>query len=77
MSEQADRDALGLFLKFADDMKAIYHQAERPALAAVCPCGGSFEVSRHVTPAERRRAHVEFYSAHRGCPRRAREASDE
>lgn len=64
-----EQDHLDLFLKFADDMKAIYHQAERPALAATCPCGGSFEVSRHVTPAERRRAHVEFYSAHRECPK--------
>lgn len=73
----ANGDSLAPFLRFADQMQEIYRAAERPALAAVCPCGGSFEVSRHVALAEQRRAHVEFYSAHRDCPRKRKEQADE
>lgn len=60
-------DALGSFLKFADDMRDIWQNYARPAWAETCSCGGSAEVSKDVPAAERRRIHQHFVHRHRAC----------
>lgn len=71
MSEQsAENDApdpLGTFLRFADAVQANAERAHRPVYAETCPCGGSVEVGRDVTAAERRRIHASFLGRHRDC----------
>lgn len=60
-------DALTSFLKFADDMREIHERYRRPAYQETCGCGGSVEVSKEVSPAERRRVWQHFVFRHRDC----------
>lgn len=67
MSAAEERDNLGAFLKFADDMKEIRDHYERPVWAQTCRCGGSVEVGKGCSPAERRRIVANFYGMHVRC----------
>lgn len=67
MTDPAERDNLGAFLKFADDLKEIRDHYERPVWAQTCRCGGSIEVGKGCPPAERRRAMANFHGMHRAC----------
>lgn len=69
-SAETDLDHLGLFLQFADTVQAAWERAHRPVYAETCACGGSVEVGREATPAERRRIQAAFYGRHRECPER-------
>lgn len=61
------RDALEAFLRFADQMQENLKHDQRPAYAETCCCGGSVELSRDVTGAERRRVSAQFFTTHRFC----------
>lgn len=65
--EATKDDALGTFLWFADTVQANAERAHRPVYAETCPCGGSVEVGRDATAAERRRIQATFYGRHRDC----------
>jgi hypothetical protein len=65
--ETTEDGALGTFLRFADTVQANAERAHRPVYAETCPCGGSVEVGRDATAAERRRIQATFYSRHRDC----------
>lgn len=74
MSEQAASteidapvDHLGLFLQFADAVRAAHERAHRPVYAETCPCGGSVEVGRLAAGAERRRIWSTFVGRHQHC----------
>jgi hypothetical protein len=68
---ETDLDHLALFLRFADTVQAAWERAHRPVYAETCPCGGSVEVGRDASPAERRRIQAAFWGRHRECPDRA------
>jgi hypothetical protein len=77
-------DDLAAFIRFADTVQATHERAHRPAYAETCPCGGTVEVSRDVSPVERRRIHANFLSRHIRCtaapapqPAPAAQAEDE
>lgn len=63
----AEKDPLGAFLRFADAVQVNAERAHRPVYVETCPCGGSVEVGRDVTAAERRRIHAMFCGRHRDC----------
>lgn len=68
---EPEKDALTLFLNFADAVQAHADRAHRPAYTETCPCGGSIEVSRDVPAAERRRLHGNFLGRHIRCTDRS------
>lgn len=69
-----DNDPLGTFLRFADTVQANADRAHRPVYAETCACGGTVEVGRDATRAERTRIHAQFVGRHRDCLPRAAEA---
>jgi hypothetical protein len=71
MTDSSEKDPLGAFLRFADTVQANAERAHRPVYAETCPCGGSVEVGRDATAAERRRIQATFYARHRECAERA------
>ena len=60
-------DRLATFLRFADAVQANAERAHRPVYAETCPCGGTVEVGRDVTAAERRRIWQQFVGRHHAC----------
>lgn len=66
-------DALASFLRFADQMKEIRDNYERPIWAQTCPCGGSVEVDRALPPSERKRVAANWYGMHARCTRKGGE----
>ena len=63
----AENDVLSTFIKFADAVQDGAERAHRPVYAETCPCGGSVEVGRDATAAERRRIQATFFGRHREC----------
>lgn len=52
-------DPLSTFIRFADQMQAVYRDREpRPAYCERCGCGGSIEVSAAVSAQTLRRLHA-------------------
>ena len=67
MNAADERDNLGAFLKFADDLKEIRDHYERPVYSQTCRCGGSVEVGKDCPPGERRRIVANFFGMHIRC----------
>ena len=67
MTDPAERDNLGAFLKFADDLKEIRDHYDRPAYAETCTCGATVEVGKGVDRSEQARIRRHFQGRHFRC----------
>lgn len=54
-------------LDYLDALRDFAQASTRPVYAETCPCGGSVEVGREATAAERRRIVANFWGRHREC----------
>lgn len=75
--QTAPTGLLDTFLRFADAVQANAERAHRSVYAETCPCGGSVEVGREATAAERRRIQSMFWGRHQHCRPAPPTATDE
>jgi hypothetical protein len=70
VTEQGMRESdvrLDAIIRFFDSVQAAAERATRPVYAETCCCGGSVEVGREATAAERRRIQANFLGRHMRC----------